>query len=363
MELEWKTLGKWGITLTLAFAAALLLSELLVWFSGKVIPVFTYFLVAFIIVYAFSPLVKIMVDRKFPPVLAALLSFLVVILFFGLLFYLIIPGMVTEMEDLVNYLSREFVPFFTGLLEDLEEVDRRFELGLVEPVTEYFTEFVEDLPANLQRILQQFTTFAVDFVSRIWAVVVVTFIVFYLLIEQEKVRDQFTLMFPQVYRKDVSYIIGTIDEKVGAFIRGTALRCVIVGVLVGTVMYWLGMPFALMLGILAGILDIIVYIGPFLAAVPALLFSLMPDTPHFLVIIIIYVLVQFLESMVLTPLLMGRAVNLSPLTVIAAILIGAQAAGLLGIIISIPLAAILKVFIHHYYLARHEEEKSSVTES
>ena len=361
MDLEWKNLSKLGLMLALAFAAALLIAELLGWLAIVVVPVVMYFLLAFMIFYAISPLAKLMVDRKFPPVVAALISFLLVLIFMGILIYLMVPGMAAELNALVDYLSQEFVPFFTALAEDLEEIDRRLDLQLTERVAEYFTEImemlpslVEELPYTIQRVLQQFTTVTMDFVSRIWALLVIIFIVFYMLIEQDKVRRQITLLFPQVYRKDVSYVLETIDEKVGAYIRGTLLRCFVVGLFVGSVMYLLGMPFALMLGVLAGVLDIIIYIGPFIAAVPAVLFSFMPDTPHFLVIVGVYVLAQFLESMVLTPLLMGKAVDLSPLTVIAAILIGAQLAGLLGIIVSIPFAAVLKVFLNHYYIKRYE---------
>jgi len=362
MDPGWRTLSKIGLVLLLALAGALLISELLAWFIAKIVPVVMYFLLAFIIFYAISPLAKIMVVRKFPPVVAALFSFLVVLLFLGLLFYLMIPGMAAELNELVDYISKEFVPFFTGLAEELEEIDQRFDLRLAETAAEYVAELMEEIPAlieglpyTIQRVFQQFTAVTLDFVSRLWALVVIIFIVFYMLIEQEKVRRQLTMLFPQVYRKDVAYVLETIDEKVGAYIRGTILRCVIVGFFVGTVMYFLGMPFALMLGVLAGVLDVIVYIGPFIAAVPAVLFSFMPDTPHFLVIVMVYVVTQFIESMVLTPLLMGKAVDLSPLTVIAAILIGAQLAGLLGIIVSIPFAAVLKVFLHHYYIKRHEK--------
>jgi len=359
LDLGWKSLSKLGLVLALAFAAALLISDLLAWFVMKIVPVIMYFLLAFIIFYAISPLTKIMVDRKFPPVVAALVSFMVVLLFMGLLIYLMIPGMAAELDDLVRYLSQEFVPFFTGLAEDLEEMDRRLNLELAEPVAEYFTqmveglpELVEEIPQTVQRVFHQFTAITIDFVSWVWALVVIIFMVFYMLIEQEKIRRQVPRLFPKIYQKDARYMIETIDEKVGAYIRGTVLRCVIVGFFVGIVMYFLGMPFALMLGVLAGVLDVIVYVGPFIAAIPAVLFSFLPDTPHFLVIIGVYVLAQFLESMVLTPLLMGKAVDLSPLTVIAAILIGAQLAGLLGIIIAIPIAAVLKVFLHHYYLEK-----------
>ncbi len=343
----------WKFAFKLAVAGMVILA--LAWLLVMILPVITYFIMAFIIFYSIVPLTKILVDKKIPPALAALASFAIVLLFLGLLFYLIIPGMIGELKALTDYLTREFIPDFMVLMEELEEMDRRLNLQLAEPVTDFFTQFVQELPSTVQIVLQRLTGITLDVLSQLWAVVVIVFIVFYLLIVQEKIRRDLPRLFPQVYRNEVSYVIGIVDKKVGAYIRGTILRCIIVGLLTGTALYIAGMPFAFVLGVLAGVLDVIVYIGPFMAAIPAVLFSLVPGTPHILVIIVIYVAIQLVESMVLTPLLMGKAVDLNPLTVIAAILIGGRLGGLLGIIISIPLAAVLKVLLHHYYINPMEE--------
>ena len=105
-----------------------------------------------------------------------------------------------------------------------------------------------------------------------------------------------------------------------------------------------------MLGFIAGILNIILYIGPVVAAFPAVLLSFTPETPHFLIVVIVYVAIQLIDGTILTPLLLGKAVDLNPFTIIVVILIGGQLAGIVGIIISIPLVAIGKVLFNHYYL-------------
>ncbi len=345
---------------------AALLTAFAAWLIIQILPVITYFLVAFIIVYFIAPLVNMMVVRKVPPVLAAICSFLLVLLFFGTVFYLILPGMLGELIRLSDFILMDYMPDFVRLMNQVEDMIREWDLQLTEEVaaeiTQQATELIRGLPGYIDSFVNRLFAYSQDVISGLWAAFVIVFIVFYLLVAQGSVRQYITRLFPVVYRSDVKYILGTVDEKVGGYIRGTIIRCFVVGILVGTFLYLAGMPFSLMLGVMAGLLDVIIYVGPVLSAVPAVLLSLVPGTPHFLLVIGIYVLVQFIESMVLTPLLMGKAVDLSPLTIIAAILIGAQLGGLVGIIISIPVAAVLKVLLNYYYVIPMEEATSSKKE-
>jgi len=123
----------------------------------------------------------------------------------------------------------------------------------------------------------------------------------------------------------------------------------------------LGMPFAILLGITAGLFNIILYIGPFAAAIPALLLSIMPATPSFFLVVLLYLIVQILDAFLFTPLFLGKATDLSPLTVVVAILIGAQLWGVLGIILAIPITATLKVLLDHYYLKQRKAEEDATT--
>jgi predicted PurR-regulated permease PerM len=125
---------------------------------------------------------------------------------------------------------------------------------------------------------------------------------------------------------------------VGSFIRGSIVRCTIVGIVTGVVLAIIGMPYALLLGIIAGLFNFILYIGPYIAAVPAVLLSFSPLTPSPLIIIIVYVIIQVLDGMLLAPFVLGRIVRLKPITVIVSILAGGQLAGLLGMVLAVPFA-------------------------
>jgi len=327
----------------------------IIWLLIQLAPIIALFMVALLIVYFMSPVMKLFIDKKIPPFLSALLTFILLLIFISLLFYAIIPGMLSELGDMATYLSEYEVPdidtiVFQPIWRELENIDSRFNLQLTQTISELTTSFFEGLPQYFEDLLGGLGAISVAFFSGLWSVLVLIFILFYLLIEKENVKKRFTHLFPHMYHQEVGHVISVIDQKVGAYVRGTIVRCFCVGILTGIILSIIGMPFALMLGVIAGALNIIIYIGPFVAAIPAVLFSLAPGTPHFLLIIGVYLAVQAVDAFVLTPYLLGKAVDLSPLTVITTVLIGAHLAGLLGIIIAIPIAAIFKVLLNHYYL-------------
>lgn len=136
----------------------------------------------------------------------------------------------------------------------------------------------------------------------------------------------------------------------GAYLRGNLIRCGIVGILTGLGLFFLGMPFSFVLGLMAGVFNIIYYIGPYLAAIPAVILSFSLNTPHPVVVIFLYIAVQTIDGFVLSPVLLGKAVDLQPFTVIVSLMIGGVLLGILGLVIAVPTAGTLKVIIQRYYL-------------
>lgn len=337
-------------------AAALFI---LIWALIRLAPVISIIIISLFIFYCVNPLVNLLISIRIKPVIAALLTSLMILVIIVLLFYLLIPGLINELRELIFFLTTEFIRDLPVLIAHLEELDQRFNLQLTEVFIEYSNQFVRQAPSNVQQLLRSLTLISMNVVTQLWVILVIVFLVFYLVQDFEKARQNLTLLFPQIYKENVVHVLSTIDAKVGAYIRGTLMKCLFVGLLTWLGLSLLGMPFALMLGILAGALNIILYIGPFIAAIPALLLGLMPGTPNFFLIVLLYIIVQILDAFVFTPVFLGKAADLSPLTVIVIILIGAQLMGLLGIILAIPITATLKVLLFHYYLDRRKIEEAN----
>ena len=338
------------------FAAAVFI---LLWAVVRLAPIISLIIIAIFIVYTINPLVNFLISIKIRPLLAAMISSLIILVVIFFFFYLLIPGLITEVRQLLIFLTSELTRDLPALIAELEELDQRFNLQLTDTLIEYSNQFIRQAPGNVQILLRNLTAISMGVVTRIWIMLALVFLFFFLVQDIEKARHNLTLLFPQIYKENVVHILSTIDEKVGAYIRGTLLKCAFVGLLTWIGLTILGMPFALMLGILAGAFNIILYIGPFAAAVPAVMISIMPDTPSVILVIILYVFVQILDAFLFTPLFLGKATDLSPLTVIVIVLIGAQLMGLLGIILAIPITATLKVLLVHYYLDKRKIEEEN----
>ncbi len=307
-----------------------------IWLLNSISWVIGLLLISTLIVYILYPLLQFLKSRfRLSHGLATALVFIAFLLFSVFVISLLVPVIYNEAVELAesfpHYLAR-FQAFLSWLIQqtitlEIEEEVRGFLLGLTDNMhqaVEYLAE------ASLSLIGG-----AVDFI-------LVLFLVFYLLYDFQAVREQIIETVPAAKRPLARELLTIVDTNVGTFIRGSLLRCLIVGIVAGTTLSLVGMPYALLLGLLAGIFNFILYIGPYIAAVPAVLLSFSPLTPSPILVIIIYIVIQILDGLFLAPVVLGRVVKIKPITVIVAILIGGSLAGLLGMVLAVPVAGMVK---------------------
>ncbi|NLJ56790.1 MAG: AI-2E family transporter [Firmicutes bacterium] len=323
----------------------------LAWFLGRISWVIQLLIISLLIVYVLFPLTELLENRyrfpHFPAVGVVFLFFLLVII---AIISLIIPVLQKETKDII----RDF-PFYL----------KQFQFYL-EEVSNYLTNIdlspdlmnaLLQLPSKLQPALEEFASYSISLVFSVVDIFFILFIVFYLLYDFRSVRQAILKLVPAVYTRYARDVLQIIDRNMGGYIRGNIVRCSVVGILTGVVLSILGMPYALLLGIIAGILNIVLYIGPYVAAIPAVILSFSSNTPSTLVTIIVYIAVQTIDGIILSPLLLGRAVRLKPITVIFSLLVGQQLAGVLGMILGVPLAGIIRSLLIYV----EEERKKTGT--
>ncbi|MGI6097473.1 MAG: AI-2E family transporter [Dethiobacteria bacterium] len=313
-------------------------------------PIISLFIIAVLFVYCISPFVNFLVEKKIPPFIAAGIVTLIMLFMIFAFFYMLIPTILKEFNQLTRYVATDFRQTLRIILQEIEELDSIFNFTFSDNLEQFILENLNRLPYYLQSLFVKLTSASVTVISHIWTVLGLLFLIFYLVQDLNRVKQNFTRLFPQIYHKDIGHVLNVIDGKVGAYIRGNILRCSMVGILTWIGLLLIGMPFSLILGFVAGVLNVILYIGPIIATIPAVLLSLTPTSPNPLLVLAIYIVVQTLDAFVLSPMLLGKAVNLRPLTIIIVLLIGGRLMGALGVIIAIPLTATLKVLLFHYYL-------------
>ena len=241
------------------------------------------------------------------------------------------PGYIDQISILIsnwqNHLKSNF--FF---LKDL---------NLSERFTQLFSSlgaaFLQDLPSTLT---QSFTI-----------LLLAPFFAYFMMKSQLGLtRNLFPLVPNHVFEMFLS-LHYKINKQIGVFIRGRLLEALIVGLMIGTGLIILDVPFAILLGIFASLTNLIPYIGPIIGSVPVLLVALVNDyeTGQILLVMGLFFFTQLVDTMLLVPVFLARIVNLHPLTVVVIIIAGAQFMGILGMIISIPLVNALKVSVMAVY--------------
>ena len=183
------------------------------------------------------------------------------------------------------------------------------------------------------------------------------FATFYLLLESNRFGTWARRIVPAPYRQEVSMVGGQIDRMVGRFIRGQLMLVVIMSVATYIGLRILGVPYALVLAPAAGFLELIPFIGPVLAATPAVLLALVYPSPfgwspvvYAVIVALMYTVLRHIEDYLIIPNVVGRYVQLNPVLTLFAILSGGALFGISGMLLAIPTAAILRIVLSYLYV-------------
>jgi len=265
------------------------------------------------------------------------------------------------------------VPFFAVLIEQTQEFIKQFPSYANE--LEKFTSHLKIisrnygmLPNTLQmmspasklgeNIVSQSINFTISFITGIVAAFTLAVLVLFLILDKEELKQGFLKFFPEEMRNKAESITSTISQRVGGYVRGQLILMLTVGLFTSIGLFLLKIKFALLLGLIAGVLEIIPIVGPILSAVPAVLIALTYSPITAIWVIIVYLVVQRIENSVLAPLILAKFLELNPIIIVVSILIAASTLGFAGVILAPPIAASVYVLVQELYLNRINPIKS-----
>ena len=191
---------------------------------------------------------------------------------------------------------------------------------------------------------EQAVSIVVGLLSAVVDVFLVLVIALYLLLDTRRMRAFFLRLLPLRQRTHAERVEAEVVRVFGAYVRGQLVLALLVGVASTAALLLLGVPYALVLGLLAGILELVPMLGPILGAVPAVLVASFQPFPLVLWVIVAFVVIQQLESNLLVPRISGHAVGLHPLAAMLALIAGLEIGGIVGALFAVPLAGVLWVF-------------------
>jgi predicted PurR-regulated permease PerM len=189
-------------------------------------------------------------------------------------------------------------------------------------------------------------------IESLFALVTVLVIAYFWIAERIAIRRLLLHLVKTDHRERTLAVWQNVELKVGQWARGQLLLMLTVGILEGVGFAVIGVPFALLLGVFAGLVEIIPILGPYLGAIPAILVALTQSPTQALLVAVWAIIVNLVEGNILIPRIMQEAVGLSPLTVLLALLAGANLYGVLGALLAVPVAAAIQAVIQELMAPR-----------
>jgi len=307
---------------------------------------FIYFSLALMLAYFFDPLYKFLLNKKAPKVLAIIIVFGIIIALLILTIFFLIPSLINQLNILYREIPN-FVENYQNLILSIKPQLSKF----IDPadVEILLKENLSELQKSVLGFSQTIIIYLSNIVSSItFGIVIIPLILFYLMRDMFVFKENLYIFVLKKNKKEFKEVLEEIDNIVSGFIRGRIIVCFVVGTLIGIGLYFLNLKFALIIGIVSGVFNFIPYLGPIVGVMLALIFALGNPWWTLVMIVVLFVLVNQLEAIYLNPNILGKGLGLHPLTVILSMLICGQLLGILGVLVAVPLAAILKVLFFRY---------------
>ncbi len=285
-------------------------------------------LMSLIVASALEPMVQYFNERRVPKAVSVLTVYVLVLGFAATILYLLIPPVMTQFQLLAD----KWPEYFSRFQGQFSSVD--------------FSSF--SLPSLLQDFSGGFLDKTFGVFSGLLSFITVLVISFYLVAEEQSMKQFVATLLPLQHHDVVLNLIDKIQNKMGRWVLGQIILSFSIFALTYIGLLILGVDYALFLALLAGLLEVVPYIGPFLSAVPAVFFAFIQSPPLAIAAVILYIIVQKTEGYVLVPKIMQKTVGLSPLVVLVSLLVGYKLAGILGLLVSVPIASAISVLVQEF---------------
>ena len=324
-----------------AYLSLFVILFLMIYLFDVILP----FALALIIAYIISPF-KNWLDLYLNKTLA---SFLSVLCFIICIFFVLILISPIILKQLQNFIS--MIPIYSDKLEImLNELNSKYFLKEELEGGDYIS-FLKPFSKNLMTAGNEIINNGILFFNSLFNIVLVLIISFYMTLELKKIKLFLFQVTKELNFKSFPELLEEIDAVLSMFLRGQGLVCLILSIFYSIALYLTDIHFGILLGLFAGIISFIPYVGAFLGGGLAVLlgFSQFGFSSELVFITIIFISGQLVESYYLTPKFVGNAIKLNAMWIIFALLTGAHLSGFIGVLISLPVAAISGVLVRHYF--------------
>ena len=330
-------------------------------------------IIAIIFAYIINPIVNYLERKGVKRQFGVIIVYISAILIFGILIVSVIPKTSNEVSNLLtslpgmvdtlirefnNFLSNVFAKFNIELPENFINVYKetnpkvngnvetpQIVSNILESIKGTINDLIVKVQGSLMGSLSNVISKLYGFLTSAFRLVLIIIFSFYFSVDKERFMLRVKKAIPNKHREDISYLTRNIDIALQQFIRGRMLMAIFVGLLTMVYLLVLRVDFAIIIGLITCVADIIPFIGPFLGCAPAVLFAFMDSPMKALWVLILFVIVQWVENNILAPKLIGDSTGLNPLVILISIIIGGGIFGVWGMVISVPLTSIIFILV------------------
>ncbi|MBI2054767.1 MAG: AI-2E family transporter [Candidatus Sungbacteria bacterium] len=298
-------------------------------------------LFAVVLASAMEPAIEWFQRLRVPRILSTILIFLAAISTLVFAVYLIVPLLAEELQGF----TLTYPIFERQVLREIQGIGNL-------PFIDFIRENARGLLAEPSQYISGFSSGVVSFTSGFFggafSVVILIVVSFYLAIKEKGIEDFIRIALPLKYESYSVDLWLRAQKKMGQWLRAQLLLGALIGVGIYLGLTLLNVKYALVFAFIAAIFELVPIAGPILAAVPATLIAFLQSPFLALMVIILYVVVQQLESHIVVPLVMKTTFGISPIVVVIALLIGAELAGILGLLLAVPVTAVLVELLNDF---------------
>jgi predicted PurR-regulated permease PerM len=339
-----------GVTVWTALGGLAVLG-LLTWVLVQMHVIWSPVVFAIAIVYVLNPLVNRLENRHVHRLIGSCLSYLIMIAVLTAIGFLVVPIIRTQ----AIALAEEVPVIVDQIAEATQDLADRFDVTIEMPgfdtISDWFSQ--TENQQRLTDVASGVFDVAATVVEAILLFLLAPVLAFYMLVDAPSTRKIARSLVPEDLRDEAVHVAGLLSRALGGFVRGQLLVALIVGILTSFALWIIGLPLWLIIGAITGLLNMVPFIGPTSGAVLAVSVSLvLGDWKMAFWAAVAMVIVQQIDNHMISPVILRATVKVHPVVIILALLVGGSLAGLLGVLVAVPVAAVTKIILSHMWRTR-----------
>jgi putative permease len=346
MPLSYSDLKRW-----LGLLVLLILTALLAW---ALKPILLLFAVVFLVVMVLNPLVAFLVRRGLPRGLAIAVLALALVMLFALALYFLIPPLLSQMDELI----RQTPQAWHRVQAQVETLGQRYPyIQQALPEADTVLNTVGARASDLLRLLFE-SGFRI--VGGLFGSVFAVLLLIFILVNPQPLVVRFLTLVPERQREASRRTLLRLTQQMAAWARGVVINGTISAVTTGLLLSFIGVQPALVFGFIAFLGEFVPMIGPILTSIPALFVALSMGPDKFGLALLAVLFVQQVETNVLVPFILGKSMELNPVSILFFTLAMTSLFGLTGAVLAVPAAALFKIVVDEFYLRQHLPDEDQI---